>query len=264
MNRSDSGSMMNRAHVKIARNIHPDRMGDHNKDPEVLQAIQMVNNAADILKDPVMRDIYNNARSPQDFAAKMADHQKRQAEERQDKAAQEAAAAARAHAERAAKEAAENKAADAAAAANDTPWYQRSARNEQTRAYRRTEFSKNRPTRQSTEDARTRFRAKIEKQAREAKAREQQKARKFGQQPKMPTGAKSTGPYRTGVTSYSGKRAEERASELRRERNAPAETARDGRARRREAQAAASKSKTQDEIMKSRSAPEVPAAAASS
>ena len=218
------------------------------------RAIQIVNNAADILKDPVMRNLYHSARSPQDFAAKMAEHQDRQAQESQNKAAQAAAATARAHAERAAKEAAENKAADDEAAANGTPWYQRSAYHEQTRAHRRTEFSKNRPTRQSTEDARTRFRAKIEKQAKEARAREQQKARKIGKQPKMPTENRNTGPYRPDGTSASGRRAEERASDLRRERNTPAETARDGRVRRREAQAAASKSKTQDEIMKNRSA----------
>ena len=116
VSKSSASAGINRSHIKMVRNIHPDRMGEHGKHPDVLEAIQRVNNAADVLKDPETRNIFDTATSAAHFVQGMQQHSAKQASARQDKEAEESRARAQAAAEQHARE----RTADRRASG---PWY---------------------------------------------------------------------------------------------------------------------------------------------
>ena len=117
MLRNANRSRINRAHLTKARNIHPDRMGDQSKHPDVLEAIQRLNNAADVLKDPMARNIYDTAQSADEFVRGMQQHSAKQAKTRQNEEAEESRARAQAAAEQHARERTAERRATG-------PWYQ--------------------------------------------------------------------------------------------------------------------------------------------
>jgi len=152
-------------------------MGDHAKHPDVLEAIQRVNNAADILKDPAMRDIYDRAKNADDFVQGMQRHSAQQARARQDRDEAEA----RARAQAAAEQHARDRTAERRASG---PWYSQYHGRTTTRIAKRIVEHKRNPgtdgnnyTRQSYATERLDERKTI--QAKERKAR-REAARQIG------------------------------------------------------------------------------------
>ena len=146
LDKSASQAQIKKAYVMISRQIHPDKFHQHKNDPDVQNAMKVMMNAADMLKNFEIRVLYDRSRTAAEFQHFLAQYhaeqvhkQQQGAEEEVRKKAMKDAELARQAAEHAAQEAAEEAAEQAAGDLPREQWYRGPKRNAERIVKRRQE-----------------------------------------------------------------------------------------------------------------------------